>query len=80
MTERYIWAHQRLIGDLLTAAAEQREPVASARAAATSLEMIMATYESHFAGRRVAFPLASREHPLEVISGGRVTKEAALSV
>jgi predicted dehydrogenase len=71
--DRYIWAHQRLIRDMLAAADGGTEPIASARSAATSLEMILAAYESHFSGRRVTFPLASREHPLEAISaaGGR---------
>jgi predicted dehydrogenase len=69
--ERYIWAHQRLIGDLLAAGEEGREPIASARAATTALEMIMATYESHFSGCRVTFPLANREHALEALAAGR---------
>jgi predicted dehydrogenase len=71
-SERYIWAHHRLIRDLLASGEERREPLASARAAATALEMIMATYESHLSGCRVAFPLASREHPLEALAGDRV--------
>jgi predicted dehydrogenase len=75
MKERYIWAHQQLIGDLLRSAEERREPVAGARAAATALEMMMAAYESHFAGRRVAFPLASREHPLEARVDDLTSKE-----
>jgi predicted dehydrogenase len=75
MKERYIWAHQQLIGDLLRSAEERREPVADARAAATALEMMMAAYESHLAGRRVAFPLASREHPLEARAGDLSSKE-----
>jgi predicted dehydrogenase len=80
MNERYIWAHQHLIRNLLASAEAGTEPVASAHAAATALEMIMATYESHFAGHRVGFPLVNREHPLELIAARGTRKEVALSV
>jgi predicted dehydrogenase len=80
LTERYIWAHQQLIRDLLRSADERREPVAGARAAATALEMAMAAYESHFTGRRVAFPLARREHPLAARARGRTGEELAVPV
>ena len=80
MDERYIWAHQQLIRNLLASAEAGTEPIASARAAATALDMIMATYESHFTGRRVAFPLVNREHPLELIAAKGVKKEVAFSV
>jgi predicted dehydrogenase len=78
--ERYIWAHQRLIRDLLAAGKEEREPMASARAAATVLEMIAAAYESHFAGHRIAFPLARRDHPLESIAAAGQRKGVPVSV
>ena len=69
MNERYIWAHQHLIRDLLRSAEERRPPLAGARAAVTALEMMMAAYESHFAGRRVSFPLTNRRHPLADLTG-----------
>jgi len=69
MNERYIWAHQQLIRDLLRSVAERRPPLASAQGATTALEMMMAAYESHFAGRRVFFPLTNRRHPLADLTG-----------
>ena len=80
MNERYIWAHQHLIRDLLASSEEDREPVASARVAARALEMIMATYESHFSGRRVAWPLLNRDHPLEALAGDRAGKGVPVAV
>jgi predicted dehydrogenase len=80
MNERYIWAHRQLIRDLLASAEAGTEPIASARRAATALEMIMATYESHFSRGRVTLPLANREHPLAQLSLARREKEVALSV
>jgi predicted dehydrogenase len=76
--ERYIWAHQRLIRDLLAAADEDRAPLASAHHAAAALEMIMAAYEAHFAGRRVPFPLERREHPLAALEPARAPRPAAV--
>jgi predicted dehydrogenase len=64
---RYIWAHQRLIRDVLAAADEDRAPLAGGQDAVAALEMIMAAYEAHFAGRRVPFPLRRREHPLAAL-------------
>ena len=69
MNERYIWAHQQLIRDLLRSAEERRPPLAGARAAVTALEMMMAAYEFHFAGHRVSFPLTNRRHPLADLTG-----------
>jgi predicted dehydrogenase len=65
--ERYLWAHRRLIRDLLEAVEEDREPLASGAGAAAALEMIMAAYAAHFSGRRVHFPLTCREHPLQAL-------------
>ena len=53
-----------LVNDLLAALEEGREPLSSARDATAALEMIMAVYESHIAGDRVALPLSERTHPL----------------
>lgn len=65
--ERYLWAHRRLIRDLLAAVTEDREPLASGAGAAAALEMIMAAYAAHFSGQRVHFPLTRREHPLSAL-------------
>ena len=62
--DRYIWAHHQLIRDLLASVEEGRPPLASAAAAATALEMIIAAYESPPTGRRISLPLANRQHPL----------------
>jgi predicted dehydrogenase len=62
---RYVWSHQQLIRDLVTAATAGREPVASARDGAAALEMIVGAYQSHLSGSRVTFPLIERTHPLE---------------
>jgi predicted dehydrogenase len=78
--ERYIWAHHQLIRNMLRSAEAGTEPVASARASAASIEMIMAAYESHFAGRRIPFPLADREHPLERIAGERLGARTSVAV
>jgi len=50
--------------DLMRAAEEGREPLASGRDGRWSLEMALGIYASHFAGRRLALPLADRRHPL----------------
>jgi predicted dehydrogenase len=76
MNERYIWAHQQLIRDLLQSIDERRPPLASAHAAATALEMMMAAYESHFAGGRVSLPLTNRRHPLADVAGPMVAAPA----
>ncbi|MBN2582295.1 MAG: Gfo/Idh/MocA family oxidoreductase [Planctomycetes bacterium] len=65
-----IWAYyakcnRRAAWDLLCAAAEGREPLASGRDACWTLEMIQGVYASHLSGRKVALPLADRRHPLE---------------
>ena len=53
-----------IASDLLAALETGREPLSSARDARAALEMIMAVYESHIAGDRVALPLTERTHPL----------------
>lgn len=50
--------------DLLQAIDEDREPISSAAAVLTSLEMIVGVYAAHLAGRPVALPLEDRKHPL----------------
>jgi predicted dehydrogenase len=62
------WIHRGnvvLVKDLITAAREDREPLASGAAAHLATEMIQGVYASHLAGgRRLAIPLAERRHPL----------------
>jgi predicted dehydrogenase len=51
--------------EMLMAAVENgAEPVASGHNARAALEMILAVYESHAAGQRIALPLEDRTHPL----------------
>lgn len=57
-------ANQSLVCDLLAAIEQDRQPGSSGHDGRASLEMIMAVYESHRQGQRVALPLARREHPL----------------
>lgn len=57
--------NQLLVRDLLAAVESGAEPMASGHNARAALEMIMAVYESHAAGQRVALPLADRTHPLK---------------
>ena len=57
---------QRLmLGDLIEAIEEDRDPFASGRDGRDCLEMIHATWESHRQKARVHMPLTPREHPLE---------------
>jgi predicted dehydrogenase len=67
--ERYVWAHQQLLRDLMAAVAAGREPIASARDGAAALEMIVGAYQSHLSGSRVTYPLLERTHPLEHLTG-----------
>lgn len=53
-----------VVRDLLTAAADDREPLCSGHGARWSLEMILAVYEAHRTGHRVSLPLVERTHPL----------------
>jgi len=58
-------ANRRVVDDWLDAIHAQREPQCSGRNAMRALEMVMAVYESGLSGKRAAFPLANRRHPLE---------------
>ena len=50
--------------DLLAALRENRAPLCSAQEGRAAVEMIAAVFESHrLDGRRVSFPLKTREHP-----------------
>jgi predicted dehydrogenase len=57
--------NQALVRDLLAAVEEDRAPHSSGHDARAALEMIMAVYESHLRGERVALPLERRTHPLK---------------
>ncbi|MCH8292333.1 Gfo/Idh/MocA family oxidoreductase [Candidatus Poribacteria bacterium] len=51
--------------DLIDAIDNDREPISSGRGAVAALEMILGAYESQITGKRVAFPMENRTHPLE---------------
>lgn len=56
------------VKDLLLAIQEQREPLCGVHAARTTIEMIMAVFESHRqGGGPVKFPLQERRHPLTLL-------------
>ena len=58
-------ANQLVVCDLLAAVEEGRAPaMSSGHDTRAALEMILAVYESHRQGARVALPLADRRHPL----------------
>jgi len=57
--------NQVLVRDLLAAVEEDRPPHSSGHDARAALEMILAVYESHLSGARVALPMDRRTHPLE---------------
>lgn len=52
------------VGDWLEAIRTDREPECSGRNGAWAVEMVMGVYASSLLGRRMAFPLESRKHPL----------------
>jgi predicted dehydrogenase len=52
------------VGDWLEAIRTDREPECSGRNGAWAVEMVMGVYASSLAGRRMAFPLEHRKHPL----------------
>jgi predicted dehydrogenase len=55
--------------DLITAIAENRQPVCSARDGRVVVEMVTAVFESHrLNGQRVTFPLAQRGNPLQLLN------------
>ena len=60
--------NQLAITDLIDAIENDREPISSGRAAVAALEMILGAYESQITGKRVAFPMEDRSHPLERFS------------
>ena len=74
-TQRWEWleltdvpphnGHELADVDLIGAIEEDRNPICSGRDGVKALEMVMGAYESQISGRRVAFPIGDRSHPLE---------------
>lgn len=58
-------AHQLAVMDLIEAIEQDRDPICSGRDGVRALEMVLGAYESQLSGRRVAFPVEDRTHPLE---------------
>lgn len=56
------------IKDLIAAIEENRQPLCSVYEARSTIEMIMAVFESQRLGRPVALPLENRKHPLTMLS------------
>jgi predicted dehydrogenase len=56
--------NQALVGDLLAAVEEERQPVSSGHDGRAALGMVLAAYESHVRDARVGLPLVERTHPL----------------
>jgi len=62
---RLVGGHLGPAEDLLAAIEAKREPLCGAEAGRTTVEMILAVFESHRrGGQRVRFPLATRVNPL----------------
>lgn len=57
-------ANKIVVDDWLAATVEKREPECSGRNAAKAIEMVMSVYHAALTGRRAAFPLPVRTHPL----------------
>jgi predicted dehydrogenase len=55
------------IKDLIAAVEQNREPLCGALAGRTTVEMILAAFESQRLGRAVTFPLQNRQHPLTLL-------------
>jgi predicted dehydrogenase len=62
---RRLFLQRLMIRDLIAAIEEDREPFASGKDGRDCLEMIHATWESHWQKGRVYMPLTPRDHPLE---------------
>jgi predicted dehydrogenase len=62
-------ANHLLAASLLAAVEGRGAPLSSGEDGRAALEMILAVYESHLSGERVALPLSRRTHPLQ--RGGR---------
>lgn len=65
---RQVMDHVLSARDLMAAIREDRQPLCSAADGRVTVEMIHAVFESHrLQGRRVAFPLETRENPLALL-------------
>jgi predicted dehydrogenase len=66
LPNQYLWCHQHLVRDLLSAAETNREPITGIHNTRWAQEMIQSVYVSHLAQARVPLPLPSdqRTHPL----------------
>lgn len=60
----YDAAHRRVVRDWLLAIDEGREPLASGERALKAIEMAHGVFQAGLEGKRVAFPLVNRSHPL----------------
>ncbi len=58
-------ANRKLAKDWLKAIAKEKEPLCSGYRAMKALEMAHGIWESGLTGRKIQFPLADREHPLD---------------
>jgi predicted dehydrogenase len=56
-----------VIKELIAAIHEDRQPLCGVYAARSTIEMIMAVFESQRQGKPVAFPLENRKHPLKML-------------
>lgn len=70
MKDPQIETYAPIVHDLITAIEQDRLPAVSLQDGRNSLEMVQAVYAAHFAGGRVALPLADRLHPLAKDIGG----------
>jgi predicted dehydrogenase len=63
---KYLWCHQWLLHDLMSAVEEDREPLTGIHNTRWTQEMIQSVYVSHLSQSRVALPLPNdeRAHPL----------------
>jgi predicted dehydrogenase len=64
----YEAGHLAAIRDLMLAIEHDRQPRCSLTDAVQITEMILSAFESERVGREVALPLATREHPLKLLS------------
>ena len=67
---RALTANNRaIVDDLIYAIGKNEEPMVGARQARVAVEMMAAAYTSQIQGKRVAFPLKERQHPLHLFKG-----------
>jgi predicted dehydrogenase len=64
ITNQTLDRHTPIVSDLVAAIEEDREPTTSIQDGRGAQEMIQAVFEAYVQGKRVAFPLENRDHPL----------------